>query len=269
MGKTVVVLGCGPAGLFAAQAAVELGYGVAIISQKKKSVIYGAQYLHKPIPGLMENVSSFRIRTLRYGVPERYAQRVYQDASMPTSWAKAQPVVEAWDLREAYENAWKRFEGDIMDTPIDADTIDELSSNFDLVISTIPAWSICRSSRHNFPSLPIMVKKSVEFQIEEFDVEKSFVNWVIYNGTTEGIWYRCSTINGFESTESQAHPALAEEGGWDLGFKILDTDCDCHPNLVKTGRMGKWKRGVLTHHAFEDTLAALSDRFGIAGSERP
>jgi hypothetical protein len=26
--------------------------------------------------------------------------------------------------------------------------------------------------------------------------------------------------------------------------------------------MGKWKSGVLTHHAFEDTIAAISDRFG-------
>jgi hypothetical protein len=109
-----------------------------------------------------------------------------------------------------------------------------------------------------------MVKPSVEFQLEGGPPEGfngASYNYVIYNGTTQGLWYRASRINGYEATEALAHPALVNDG-WSLGFKVQDTDCDCHPNVVRAGRMGKWKSGILTHHAFEDTIAAINDRFG-------
>lgn len=264
MGNTVVVLGCGPAGLFAAQAARLSGCDVAIISEKKKSYIYGAQYLHQPIPGFMEEAVSFPIRTMRYGLPERYAKRVYGDASTLTSWSRTEPVVTGYDLRKVYQNSWDEFESIITDQPIDAVMLEELASMFDLVISTIPAWATCASGRHHFPSIPIMVAPDLHFQIGGYPDD---YNFVIYNGTLEGLWYRTSQINGFRSTEAVAHPALLSDGNWELGFKILDTDCDCNPNVVRTGRMGKWKRGILTHHAFYDTLAAVSDRFGGAWTD--
>lgn len=266
MANTVVVLGCGPAGLFAAQAARLSGCDVAIISEKKQSYIYGAQYLHAPIPGFMSEAESFPVRTIRYGLPERYAQRVYDDASAVTSWSKAEPEVQAWDLRTVYQNAWDELSDTITDAPVDAPTVKELSSMFDLVVSTVPAWAICGTGRHRFPSRAIMVKKTVDFQIMlEGDVDPDSYDWVLYNGTTEGLWYRCSNIKGHKSTEAIAHPALlSDPDEWELGFKILDTNCDCHNEVVKTGRMGKWQRGVLTHHAFHDTLAAISDRFGSA-----
>lgn len=261
--KKVVILGCGPAGLFSAQAALLCGLEPVIISQKKPSVLYGAQYLHSAIPGLMDGVEEFVVKTSRYGVPERYAKRVYGDASRTTSWSRAQKEQRAWSLRDVYQRAWAKFEPFIMDQPIDGPTVEELSQYFDLVISTIPAWSICMTGRHKFPSLPIMVKQSVDFQLHP--EVKDADNWVIYNGTIEGLWYRVSKINGHASTEAVAHPALnsMEPGEWSLGFKILDTDCDCHPAVWKVGRMGMWKSGVLTHHAFEGTLEAISDRFGI------
>jgi hypothetical protein len=256
--RTAVVLGCGPAGLFAAQALKLAGLDVAIISEKRKSTIYGAQYLHAPIPGLMSGAEPFVVHTFRYGLPERYAQRVYNDASRVTSWASAAPSKEAWDLRTVYENAWEAFEPYIADQPVDSPTVDELTSMFDLVISTVPAWAICGSGRHKFPSVPIMVKPELQFQIGMYPEDGNFV---IYNGTIEGLWYRASNINGFVATEAVAHPALLNDG-WSLGFKIQNTDCDCHPNVIRAGRMGKWQSGILTHHAFEDATAAVSDRFG-------
>lgn len=257
--KTVVVLGCGPAGLFAAQAARMAGCDVAIISEKKKSVIYGAQYLHAPIPGLMSEAEPFVVHTFRYGLPERYAQRVYNDASRVTSWNSVVPSKEVWDLRTVYDNAWEMFEPSIADQPLDSPTVSELSSMFDLVISTVPAWAICGSGRHKFPSVPIMVKPELQFQLGPYPGDSNFV---IYNGTTEGLWYRASNVQGHKATEAVAHPALLNDG-WSLGFKVQDTNCDCHPNVVRAGRMGKWKSGVLTHHAFEDAISAISDRFGI------
>jgi len=49
----IAVLGCGPAGLMSAHAAMvatESEADLAIFSTKRKSPLYGAQYLHQPIP---------------------------------------------------------------------------------------------------------------------------------------------------------------------------------------------------------------------------
>lgn len=255
------MLGCGPAGLFAAQAVQLCGYSVAIISKKVKSNIYGAQYLHKPIPELTPPDSSFRVQTIRYGRAGNYARRVYGNAHEMTSWDKAHPEADAWDLRETYDAAWEKFEAQIADEAIDYYTAKELAASFPLVISTIPAWTICGNPKHQFPSKTIMVKPSVEYQMASFHPEAA--NFVIYNGTDEGLWYRCSQINGFRSTEAIAHPSLVGDG-WDVGFKIVDTDCDCLGSIVRAGRMGEWRRGVLTHHAFEHTITAVHNQFGPA-----
>jgi hypothetical protein len=60
-----------------------------------------------------------------------------------------------------------------------------------------------------------------------------------------------SRIFGHESTEARAQPAHRQEAGWESGFKVVNNNCDCHPNIVRAGRMGLWTGGVLTHHAFE------------------
>jgi hypothetical protein len=212
--------------LFAAQALKLHGYNPAIISKKQKSVIYGAQYLHRPIPGLSSQSPTTEITTIRVGAPEVYAERVYGLGTIRTSWERVVPRAEAWDLRATYDRAWEEFGDDIIDWTVSPAELTEFSGQFDLIISTIPAWAI------------------------------------MYNGTTQHAWYRASSIFGHTSIEARAEQHLVTNKSWEPGFKIVDTDCDCHPTIVKTGRMGLWKRGVLTHHAFEHTIEAISDQFG-------
>jgi len=57
--KRIFILGCGPAGLFAAQAAAEMGCSAVIISKLRRSEMYGAQYLHSEIPGLTDGSNPF------------------------------------------------------------------------------------------------------------------------------------------------------------------------------------------------------------------
>jgi hypothetical protein len=110
----VGIFGCGPAGLFAAQAVQDMGHQPVIISKKIKSKIYGAQFLHKPIPGLVNPKPQGYIKTYRLGTAAGYAERVYGNGTELTSWDRV-PVdpVKAWDLREAYDRAWEKFEGQI------------------------------------------------------------------------------------------------------------------------------------------------------------
>jgi hypothetical protein len=255
-----VVFGCGPAGLFAAQALDLHGFDVVIISKKHKSIIYGAQFLHKPIPHLSSPAADGVVFTHRLGTAAAYAERVYGDATRPTSWGKMRDEIPAWDLRKTYDAAWEKFEGHIVDQAIDASDISEFTAFGKIVVSTIPLWSICINHEHSFDSIPILVKPGLT---DNFREESYGYNFMLYNGTKRGLWYRQSSIFEHESIEAVASPqVLAANHGWDIGFKVAGTNCDCHPNLVKTGRMGKWKPGVLTHHAFEDTIAAIADQYG-------
>lgn len=227
------------------------------MSKKQKSNIYGAQYLHKPIPGLSSQAPDGAIKTMRVGKQEVYADRVYGNAQHVTSWAKVRPLASAWDLRKTYDTAWEKFRPNIMDITIAPDDVAEYTSSFDLVISTIPAWSICmKPNQHRFNSVPILVKKEVN------DVQFPYENWVVYNGTRQYDWYRASRIFGHTSAEARSQPRLMNLANWESGFKVVSTNCDCHPNVVRAGRMGRWTGGVLTHHAFEATLHAIAEQFG-------
>src|SRR5215831_5311869 len=132
----VLVLGCGPAGLFAAQGVRQCGGNPVIISHKVKSEQYGAQFLHRPIRGLTSDAPISMIAGVTLGYEEGYARRVYGDPKEKTSWRRLKNWAYAWDLRAAYERAWQEFEADIADMKVDAAQVGELSAQFPLVIST-------------------------------------------------------------------------------------------------------------------------------------
>jgi hypothetical protein len=252
--KPVAILGCGPAGLFAAQAIKTAGGQPVIISNKMKSKIYGAQYLQRPIPGLCSPYPDGLIYTYLLGTKEQYAERVYGDPNIATSWPDFQPEPQpAWDLRIAYDRAWEEFHEQVIDTEIHPEDVADLTANFSVVISTIPAGTICeRPDEHDFEFMDIRVAK---FSVMQSKAD----NYVVYNGTSSGGWYRCAKIFGHASTEAAQNVPKS----WESGYKILGNNCDCHPNLIKTGRLGAWKRGVLTHHAFEDATNAYMERLSV------
>jgi hypothetical protein len=148
-----------------------------------------------------------------------------------------------------------------VDIELQSEDIPDLTANFATVISTIPAYAICSNESHHFDKMLIAVWKH-SIAPDESDVS----NYVIYNGEQPQPrslnWYRCARIFGVESTE-----AVIELGSlpkdWVRGWKILGNNCDCHPNLIRTGRLGAWRRGVLTHHAFEHATAAYMERMAL------
>jgi len=260
--STVAVIGCGPAGLFAAKAAQDLGHEVAIMSPKRESKFYGAQFLHRPIPGFCNPDADGYIRTIRVGSAAGYAQRVYGDATRLTSWSRVPTEPQpAWNLRTAYEKAWKHFEQDIAHWTLDPDDLVDFEQRFDLVVVTAPKWKFCIKG-HNFSSTTIFVTR----RLMTLGGEQNFI---VYNGMAtqaENNWYRTSKIFGHTSTEfsaplDRAQPDVEGIDDWEVGYKIVGTDCDCHPNVVFAGRMGLWVPGVLTHHAYESVISACSERF--------
>lgn len=251
--KKVAVLGCGPAGLFAAHAFHEGGWEVSIFSKKRRSEMFGAQYLHAPIPGLTHTPPR-KLTYMLLGTAEDYARKVYggalkADAVSPSHLTGEH---EVWDIREAYGNAWERYAHRITHMYVDASSIHPLKVNFDLVVSSVPAESICADmeSKHYFTSESVWaVGDAPERGV--FCPIAVPPQTVMCNGNDTPAWYRASNVFGYATAEwPNSHKAPIA----DLAQvrKPISTNCDCHAgkDFLRVGRYGTWTKGVLSHEAY-------------------
>jgi hypothetical protein len=263
----IAILGCGPAGLLAAHATVLAGHTPRILSIKHRGVMPGAMYLHRPIKDLTEKKHQDMIRLSKIGTQEGYAQKVYGRRDAPVSWSiwnKGHYPI--WNLRAAYEELWARYESYIKDVTVTANMVYQVRAYFPLVISTIPAKTLClRPREHSFTERQIWVIHDAP------SLDKSpQSNIMIYNGLEKTPWYRFASIFGFRSYEYGHNPV--EQLGEDLkhlpiatGIKPLGNTCTCHSkrvksygDFVKVGRYGRWEKNVLTHHAFKQAKEAVN-----------
>lgn len=263
----VAVLGCGPAGMFAAHAAAEAEAQFTIFSKARKSYMRGAQYLHRPIPGLSGD--PFEVEYQLKGSVDGYREKVYGDMGdilvSPESLVGISP---AWDIREAYDAAWDLYGSKVVD--VDFATMGdrgsfftELSRTHDLVVSTIPAPLLCvRNTEHEFRSQHVWVTENIkslgEFEYSQHD-DTLIDNLVVCSGNPDDWWYRQSRIHGWENTEYSLDHKPRETPAFKVHdvTKPIDHTCTCHPEFARAGRYGVWKKGVLSHEAFYGTALAL------------
>lgn len=254
----VGILGCGPAGLLAAWAVTEAGHHPVIFSIKKKSRQYGAQWLHEEIPGITDEEPDGQVEYIFKGDVEGYAEKVYNNVSQDVSWGKFGDVQPCWDLRAAYNELWYEFEEQIINTEINRDflkqAIFDAEVSMDQWISTIPQHVICTNPfSHSFTGQPIWAGVTNKHTHPVMAVE----NTVVYNGDPEDHWYRAAWVFGKGTVE---YPFVTGEDPPDIPnfwkiMKPIDTDCDCWDGyMLRVGRFGEWKKGVLSHHAYFKTL---------------
>lgn len=271
----IAILGCGPSGLVAAHAAMRLKIPkvVHVYSRKVRSPIYGAQYLHQPIPGteVGHDHEPAIIRYIMSGTPEGYLRRVYGSAWDGTVSDDLRDQAHvAWDLRGTYEELWLRHSSLIRDyvigkTPQEkVGTIQPLLDNYDLVINTVPRPELCINRSHSFISTDIWALGETpdrQFPIECAD------NIIKYNGADDPSWYRASRIHDYSTVEwpgSIAKPPVPDVA---KVKKPLRHTCDCWGGeVVHLGRMGRWQNGTLLHHVYADMheqLILLGARMGV------
>lgn len=258
--KRAAVLGCGPAGLFAAHAMITNGWDVRIFSKARKSHLYGAQYLHAPIDGL--SPLDEEPETIKYqftGLVDDYRLKVYglREDTVLTSVQTLEPEHQAWDLREAYDHAWRLYGDLVVDVDLSGKPLPDLLplEDFRLVVSTVPLPTLCYQPEvHRFHSTDVWAYgdapdrgQLAPYRPAPFTVE--------CNGTRDVGWYRSANIYGHVTMEwpSRNKPPLP---GVAAVTKPLYTDCSCYrdgsirPRFVPLGRYGQWSKGVLTHHAY-------------------
>lgn len=247
----IAILGCGPSALFAAHAAITEGHNVHLYSKPRKSYMNGAQYLHRPIPGL--TTDSFKIDYRLIGTSDGYRNKVYgEDSDVFVSPDSLVGISEAWDIREAYDNAWEMYGGMVIqwEAVKGSDSIAGFAENYDMVINTIPRKTLCHNGCE-FKSEKIISTETVSHE--------SFIgkdNIVLCSGIEEDLWYRQSRIHGFENTEYPVDVSYPANGKIWVVEKPIFTTCSCqsmYDNVHHIGRYGRWEKGVLADSAYYET----------------
>lgn len=243
MSRDVAVIGCGPAGLLVAHAVALADYNPVIYSiEAKQSPVAPAVFLHRSIPEVSSDMPDEMIDMVKLGDGSVYARKVYGEDRL-TSWNKfVAGLHPAWALRPVYDALWYLYGGAVREVEIMPETIKELEDSFPLIINTAPARALCLSSLHSFPGKTIWIRDDAPPVVGP--------GTMVYNGTSDP-WYRASDLFGVRSTEYSRDPKHIKLEDRREGLKVLNTDCDCHPTVVRAGRWGEWRSGVLLHHAFE------------------
>lgn len=258
----IAVLGCGPAGLMAAHAAKVSGARVDIYSRKRKSELYGCQYLHAPIPG-MTDVAPVEVSYSLHGSVETYRDKVYganwQGEVSPEDLVGAHT---AWDIRRTYDNLWNEYGKYVYGTEISAGFLNNFMAvdamRYDKIINSVPRQALCRRN-HTFRSQRVWaIGDAPERGL--FAPNYANRNSVVCNGLDSPPWYRAANVFGY-STVEWPWEAFAKTPQNQIVasqlFKPLDHNCDCWPDLVHVGRYGCWEKGVLSHTAYQATIELL------------
>lgn len=264
--KRVVVLGCGPAGLFAVHAAKRQGADVTIISKRRRSEMYGAQYLHSEIPGLTTGSNPFTVEYRLEGELDDYLAKVYGETIPNRKGITKDSLVgvyPAWDIRKAYHRAWDLYQDQIIHHDLGPDDVWGIISYYkpSVLISTVPAPSICLEPGHAFDVRKIWaIGDAPERGVfaPRFGVEPNIIQ---YNGQPSPAWYRASLIAGYAAVEwpEATRPPIDDVAEV---LKPVATTCDCwlsnhKVTTVRLGRYGAWNRLGHSHQAYWETLKVL------------
>lgn len=269
--RRVAVLGAGPSGLLAAQAAHERGYDPIIFSRPPlgdragsvaKSQLHGCQYLHAPVPSLSFAGGAGQPvdYTLR-GTSQGYREKVYGPDSRvevsPDEYGNAIPHL-AWDLRLVYEKLWHQWLPAMR--PLNV-THEEVVISLERgawakVFSTLPAHTICGDPTHTFTEQVVWAMGQRE-GTQDFPFSCSPFT-VLCNGERDTGWYRIANVFGMTTVEWATTRKPPIKGVVQVA-KPLQTNCTCHQDkgLVRLGRYGKWQKGVLVHTAYTEAKACL------------
>lgn len=261
----VVILGAGPAGLFAAQAAYDMGAVVSIYAKGERSPLYGAQYLHQPIPGLsLPETGREQVSYILKGTVEGYRRKVYGGGAgeLPVSPETLAPNHFAWDIRSAYNVAWERFSGLIK--PVNL-TVHSMIGTVggeqfaDLVVWTIPLQPFCVGG-HGFSSQSVWAQGDAPELGRYCSVNVE--PWtIVVNGEDSPRWYRASNVFGYRTAEWPGGVKPPVEGVAPVN-KPIATNCTCWMELggapvLRVGRYGTWTKGEFSHEAYIRTRALL------------
>lgn len=270
----IAVLGCGPAGLMAAHGAIESALRVGdmtgeitIFSRKAKSPMYGAQYLHRPIPGI--EIPEPNGRSIEYrmiGETSDYRRKVYGQGWLgAVSPEDLEGLHTGWDIRATYDQLWYQYSDAIIDVDLDPVGLSEMldGSEYDIVINSVPRDRLCYRD-HTFAAAEIKAAGDApDLGIDIGSTYRCMDETVMCNGTPDVGWYRMSRIYGHTTVEWPSSIERIPITSASTVMKPTYTDCDCWPTFVNVGRYGTWEKGVLSHDAYFKAYESVAKMEGV------
>lgn len=254
MPSKVAILGCGPAGLLAAHAAQANGCHFDVFSKRRPSYLFGAQYLHEPIPGVTGQPE--RVKYDLVGNPEDYRQKVY-GASWDGSVSPEDLDTDhhAWDIRAAYRKLWAEYSDEIHHVEInDLRQIerDAALSRYDAVISTVPR-TIWKQPGETFEYSSVWaIGDAPELgQFTPFSLKQD--NLIVCDSTADVSWYRLSKVFGFSTIEWPGNKKPPVANIQEVR-KPLKHNSTAASEFYHMGRYGKWEKGILTTDVYNEAL---------------
>lgn len=259
---TVAILGCGPAGLLAAHACAMAEQPFTLISRKEKSMIGGAQFLHSNIPGLTPPMSDSVVALIPQGTADGYRNKVY--GHDPSGWPASvsfpteRTAQRAWSMQSAYDILWDTYDHFILNEQVTPQMLDGLLDRFQFVVNTVPAHAVCLTAQGARPGQCVF--RTAEINILHGGAGDSLHdNTIVYDGTDDMAWARASKIFGHGFVEYGVHGPKPPGMKMVTVRKPISTTCDCwsQRNLLRAGRMGEWRKGVLVHDAYNKVSECL------------
>lgn len=247
----VIVIGCGPAGLAAAHAAVGLGADVEIIAPKEKTRQEGPLLMQRPIPGINTGHPDGTIHQIVIGGSILdYRYKLYGDINIRINGDMLEPAYHAWKHRETYDELWLKYADLIRDHYVTPYELSSMHEQADLVVSTANIRLLCKSwtnNVHHFVNKKVAITPYTSYP-DQPD------NTIIFNASPDTDWVRSSRIFGVPVTE---WPCDKGPKGARVISKPISTDCNCYPHVLRTGRFGKYHNETWIDTAYWDTYGAL------------
>lgn len=274
--KSVTIIGCGPTGLMAAHACALKGISFRIFSRKRKSFLFGSQYLHEPIPDLIEESEGRPVRYINVGTPEEYRRKTHGkwwDGIIAPEDFETEHT--AWDIREAYNRLWIKYGrgvngAEIVDGALFVDGsnwMKELAAH-DLVISTVPRnlWAV-EGDDFRYSEGWALGDAPEHGVFVPYDLDD---NTIICDGSAEVSYNRLSKVFGYTTVEWPSHtdmetvtalPGMPKPSKFikPLAFKPSETKENPTSNWLHVGRFGSWQKAILVTDAWHDTNKALEE----------
>lgn len=272
----VAILGCGPTGLASAHACAMSGVDFHIFSKKRKSFLFGSQYLHERIPGISDQAIGTPIKYVTVGSPEEYRFKVHGAAwDGVVSPDDFQPHDKGWDIRQAYDALWRNYGREVQDynipkPPIGSQTsvghvnydhaLAELQLNmYDLVISTVPRtfWAL-RGDKFVSSKGWAIGDAPEHGKFAPFTTEMD--NMIVCNGSEGVAWTRLSRVFDYTTIEwpEGKRPPLEEVSEIIKPLRFEAGPLRAPENWMFVGRYGKWNKGELVTDAYNEVLYTLA-----------
>ncbi len=271
MSFRVAILGCGPTGLLAAHACAMQNVEFEVFSKKRKSHLFGSQYLHEPIPGITNHYDKGTpVTYINRGTPEEYRRKTHgkwwDGVVAPQEF---EPHHTAWNIREAYDKLWQFYGQDVNDYEIPTSkyaaslvTTDlSLDVLYDLVISTVPRtiWKV--PGEEFIYSEGWAVGDAPELgRFCPFTTEND--NEIVCDGTNEVSYTRLSRVFGYTTIEWPIASKPPVPGVSKITKPLhYQPSNQVNPTSewLHVGRYGAWRKGVVVTDAWHEVTKRLKD----------